>query len=65
MTVAELIVFLQKQQQDLPVVYMSCIGHRLMTAEHIVVKDLREARSDGLIQDWLKDKPLRAHVVID
>lgn len=57
MNVAELIEFLKKQPQDLPVAYKCCSEQCLLEENEIEVEWLCWPRPDGWIQNWRHDKP--------
>ena len=57
MTVAELVDFLQKQQQDLPVAIKMYSEQYLLDAEDITIDELCEPRPDGWIHNKRPDKP--------
>lgn len=63
MTVADLIEFLQKQPQDLPVAIEMYSEQCLLEAEEIKVKELCEPREDGWIHDKRADKPSRLYLL--
>lgn len=56
MKVSELIEFLKKQPQDLPVAYHCCSEQALLEASEIVVIELCKARIDGWVANERPDK---------
>jgi hypothetical protein len=63
MTVADLITFLQTQQQDLPVAYRLHSEQVLMEADDIRVVEECEPRADGWIQNRRPDMPTRTYLL--
>lgn len=63
MTVKELIEFLQKQPQFLPVVYMAYSEFCLLTDNDIDIRDLGMPREDGWVHDHREDKPTQQYLV--
>jgi len=63
MTVAELIAFLQKQPQDLPVVYAIYSEYALLQPEDIKVDELGLSRNDGWVHSKRRDQPFRQYLV--
>ena len=64
MTVAELIAFLLKQPQDLPVAYRIYSEHVLLEASDITIENLCEARPDGWVADARPDRPTRPYLLL-
>lgn len=62
-TVADLIAFLQRQPQDLPVAYRCYSEQCELDVSDIEIKELCEPRPDGWIQDKREDKPTRLYLV--
>jgi len=63
MTVAELILFLQKQPQDLPVAYSINSEHCLLEESDINIGELCEARPDGWVPNRRPDKPKHTYLI--
>ena len=63
MTVSDLIAFLEKQPQDLPVAIKMCSEQCLLDANDIEIDELCEPRPDGWIQHKRPDKPTRLYLV--
>ena len=63
MTVAELVAFLKRQPQDLPVAYECCSEQILLRAEEITIVEKCEPRADGWIQDKRPDMPSRLYLL--
>jgi len=61
--VAELIEFLKKQPQDLPVAYKCCSEQCLLEEKEIEIVKLCAPRPDGWIQNWRYDKPLQNYLL--
>jgi hypothetical protein len=57
MTVAELILFLQTQPQDLPVAFELYSEQCLLKAEDITVQELGLPRNDKWVHDKRPDQP--------
>lgn len=64
MTVAELIELLQKQPQELLVVYEKHSEQRLLNADEIKIVELCEPRPDGWVQDKRPDMPHRTYLLL-
>ena len=62
-TVADLIEFLQKHPQDLPVAIKMYSETSLLEFDSIKVKELCEARPDGWVQNKRPDMPTRMYLV--
>jgi hypothetical protein len=63
MTVAELILFLQKQPQDLQVAFRLCSEQCLLTEEEIKIAEACVPRSDGWIQNRRADMPTQEYLM--
>lgn len=63
MNVAELIAFLQKQPQDMPVAYDLFSEQCLLDVNYIRIKELCEPREDGWIQNKRPDMPSVTYLV--
>ena len=63
MTVAELILFLSKQPQELQVAYALYSEYCLLEKEDLGVKKLCQRRSDGWLQNERPDKPSESYLV--
>ncbi len=63
MTVKELIVFLEKRPQDLPVVYRLHSEQILLTEALIEIEELCMPRNDGWVQDKRPDMPTQKYLV--
>lgn len=63
MTVADLILVLQNRPQDLPVAYQKFSEFCLLTAEDIVVDELRLPRPDGWVGHKRPDQPSQKYLV--
>lgn len=63
MTVADLIAFLQKYPQDMPVAYEKYSETCLLELDTIRVEELCEARPDGWVQNKRPDIPSIAYLV--
>lgn len=63
MTVGELILFLEKQDQDLQVAYQAYSEQTLLRLEDIEIIEACEARPDGWIQDLRPDMPARKYLL--
>lgn len=63
MIVSELIEYLQRQQQDLPVAIEMYSEQCLLDVEDMKIKELCEARPDGWVEDKRPDKPCRLYLV--
>jgi len=63
MTVADLIAFLQRQPQDLPVAYSSCSEQVLLQVHEIEIVDLCKPRPDGWIQNKRPDMPTQQYLL--
>lgn len=64
MTVAELIVYLQTQPQDMLVAYDCYSEHCLLRAEDIRPYEACEPRPDGWIQRKRPDMPVRTYLML-
>ena len=63
MTVADLVTFLQKQPQDLPVAFRICSEQAILEHQDIVVKHLSLPRPDGWVENARPDRPTQAYLV--
>lgn len=63
MTVAELIVFLQEQPQEVEVAYCLYSEQALLKKEDIHIKNLCYPRSDEWIENQRPDKPYKEYLV--
>lgn len=63
MTVADLIEFLQKQPQDLPVAFDLFSEQCLMEIGNIRLKELCKPREDGWVQNKRPDMPTQTYLV--
>jgi hypothetical protein len=63
MTVAELIVFLQAQPQDLPVCYGMYSEFLLLDAAEVEVQELGLPRPDGWVANQRRDQPSQKYLV--
>ena len=63
LTVAELIAFLQTQEQNLPVIYKRYSEQLELTTKEIEIDELCFPRPDGWIQDKRPDKPTQKYLV--
>ncbi len=63
MTVAELIAYLQKQPQDLPVAYCVYSEQELLREEHIRIVEACYPRPDGWVQDARPDMPKQKYLL--
>lgn len=63
MTVAELIVFLQTQPQDLPVAYEIYSEYARMQFGDIKVLELGRSREDGWVSRKRPDQPSQKYIV--
>lgn len=64
MKVKELIEFLKTIDHNLDVAYKIFSEQCLLELDDIEIKELCEARSDGWIHDFRKDKPSRKYLVL-
>lgn len=62
-TVADLIEYLKKQPQDLPIAYDLHSEQVLMELDQINIEELCEPRNDGWLHDKRPDKPFRQYLV--
>jgi hypothetical protein len=63
MTVAELILFLQKQPQDLPVAFQIYSEHCLLKETDIEVEEHCLPRNDGWVEYRRPDKPAQKYLL--
>lgn len=63
MTVKELIEYLQKQPQDIQVVYSLFSEQCLMELKDIEIEELGEPRPDGWVHNKRPDKPTQTYLV--
>ena len=61
--VKELIEFLQRQPQDLPVAYVCCSERCMLDEGSIEIEQLCEARPDGWVANERPDKPSIPYLV--
>ena len=64
MTVSDFIQYLQKQQQDLEVVYRAYSEQSILYEHDIEVKELCKPRPDGWVQDFRSDKESQKYLVL-
>lgn len=64
MTVRELIAFLEKQPQDLPVVYRRFSEQCLLRETDIDIENFAEARPDGWVANMRGNVPTRPYLVL-
>lgn len=64
MLVSELIEYLQKQPQDLQVVYRCSSEQDILESEYIHIKELCTPRPDGWVQNYREDKPSQTYLVL-
>lgn len=63
MTVAELIAYLQKQPQDLQVIYSQYSEQVLLEESYLEIFEACEPRADGWIQNKRPDMPTRTYLL--
>lgn len=63
MTVAELIVFLKAQPQNLQVAYRCYSEQVLLQTDEIEIKQLLAPREDGWIHNYRDDKPTHTYLL--
>ncbi len=63
MTVADLIVFLQTQPQDLPVAYAIYSEQALLEPDEITIQELGLPREDKWVHDKRPDQPSQKYLV--
>ena len=62
MTVKDLITFLKKQPQDLPIVYCCYSEQQLLKEDEICIAELCEPRPDGWVQNYRPDMPTKEYL---
>ncbi len=64
LTVSELIEFLKKQPQNLPVAYQRFSEQCLLEKHQIKIVELSHPRPDGWVEDPRPDKPSKKYLLL-